>query len=191
MGHLQASLFHARERRRERFNRVGLPLSEVKIPGPDGAIADPLTGTQADRPASIVMRIESFGATPPAGVLIQTGAIANALRLNLSFGAGKSSLQLDVFAGGQPTINSGLVDVDLDLSSGIHTYVVAVDPVTSNRASVYVDGLLIIDVAETVAPPDFDSWADSVNTWNYAGSVTNVGTVDPLELVFDKVPAIF
>lgn len=188
MGHLQASLFHARERRRERFARAGLPVAEVKIPGPDGAIVDPLSGTQKDELASLAMRIESFGAAP-TGVLIQTGAIADALRLTLAFSAGESTLLLEVFETSALTINSGAVSVDIDLSSGIHTYVVAMDPVTGNRASVYVDGLLVIDTTEVGA--GFAAWAGSGNTWDYADTMVDIGAVDPLELVFDKVPAIF
>ena len=189
MGRRQALLFHARERRRVRFRRAGLPVAEVKIPGPDGAIADPLTGTQADEPASLVMRIESFGSTPPTGVLIQTGAIADALRLTLAFGGTGSTLLLEVFESSGLTINSGAVVIDIDLSSGIHTYVVAVDPVTENRAKVYVDGVLFIDTTEVGA--GFAAWADSANTWDYADTMIEIGIVDPLEIVLDKVPGIF
>ncbi len=188
MGRRQALLFHARERRRERFRRAGLPVAEVKIPGPDGAIADPLSGTQRLRPASLVMRVESFNA-PPTGVLIQTGAIADALRLTLAFGGTGSTLLLEVFESSGLTINSGAVAIDVDLSSGIHTYVVAVDPVTENRAKVYVDGILFIDTTEVGA--GFAAWAGSANTWNYAGALSNLGAVDPLEIVLDKVPGIF
>ncbi len=188
MGRRQAVLFHSRERRRNRFARAGLPASDARIPGPDGAIADPLSGTQRLESASLVMRVESFGAAP-TGVLIQTGAIADALRLTLAFGAGESTLLLEVFESSGLTINSGAVAVDLDLSSGIHTYVVAVDPVTGNRAKVYVDGKLLIDTTEIGA--GFAAWAGSANTWDYAGSLSDIGIVDPLEIVLDKVPAIF
>ncbi len=187
MGRRQALLFHARERRRERFRRAGLPVAEVKIPGPDGAVVDPLSGTQKDELASIVMRIESFGS--PTGVLIQTGAIANALRLTMAFTGGESTLLLEVFETSALTINSGAVALDIDLSSGIHTYAVAIDPVTENRVSVYVDGVRVINALQIGA--GFAAWAGSANTWNYAGSLSNIGLVDPLELVFDKVPAIF
>lgn len=187
MGRRQALLFHARERRRERFRRAGLPVAEVKIGGPDGAIVDPLSGTQKDEVASLVMRVESFGS--PAGVLIQTGAIADALRLTLAFSGGESTLLLEVFESSGLTINSGAVALDIDLSSGIHTYAVAVDPVTENRASVYVDGVRVVNALEVGA--GFAAWAGSGNTWNYAGSMTNIGLVDPLEIILDKVPAIF
>ncbi len=187
MGRRQALLFHARERRRVRFSRVGLPVSEVKISGPDGAIVDPLSGTQKDEIASLVMRVESFGS--PVGVLIQTGAIADALRLTLAFSGGESTLLLEVFESSGLTINSGATSLDIDLSSGVHTYAVALDPVTENRASVYVDGVRVINALEVGA--GFTAWADSGNTWDYADTMTNIGRVDPLELVFDKVPAIF
>ncbi len=188
MGRRQAALFHARERRRDLFARAGLPVSDVRIPGPDGAIADPLSGTQRLEPASLVMRVESFGAAP-TGVLIQTGAIADALRLTLAFGGTGSTLLLEVLETSGLTINSGATVVDIDLSSGIHSYVVAVDPVTGNRAKVYVDGLLVIDTTEVGA--GFTAWAGSAPAWNYAGSMSNIGIVDPLEIILDKVPAIF
>lgn len=180
-----AVIFNNRQRRLDRFARAGLgtALADTKIPGPDAAIANPLSGTDADEIATLVMRIESFGGSPD-GDIVNTGS--NNDRAILS-GDGAGGIQLVVReGGGADDIDSGIVLPDTDIASGFHVYVVAFDPV-NGQAKVYVDGRLVIDETDAGAT----KWASITATWDYAGALTNVGTVESLEIHLDNLPAVF
>ncbi|MEE8551519.1 MAG: hypothetical protein V3T08_09740 [Gemmatimonadota bacterium] len=182
--HLEAGLFFNRKRRRDRFERLGFgtALADAKLPGPDAAIANPLSGTDEQEPATLVARIESFGGTP-SGEIINTGDATDRLILA---GDGAGGVSLVVRVAGLDEITSGLVKPDTNLASGIHVYVVACDP-TIGRFKVYVDGRLVIDVLDAGAT----KWASIAATWDYAGALTNVGKIEPLEVHLDSLPAIF
>ncbi len=177
-------LFHNRQRRLDRFERVGLATAaaDIKIPGPDAAIVNPLSGTDEQEAATLVARVESFLGTP-SGDIINTGDATDRLVLN---GDGSGGISLVVRVATVDEISTGVVLPDTDLASGFHTYVVACDPVTG-QFKVYVDGRLVIDVTEVLAT----KWASITATWDYVGATTQIGTVESLEVHLDTLPAVF
>ncbi len=183
MGLRQAVLFHNRERRLLRFNRVGLGSATQKFPGPDAAIPNPLTGTQNVEPASLLSRIESFSGAA-AGVIVQTGG-SDSLRLTLS---GVETINLTVSVATVTEIDVTKT-TGIDLTAGPHFFVVAFKPITgpSFQFKVFVDGRLIIDAIDAQA----SLWSSATATWDYASGLTPVGKIDPLELFVGEVPAIF
>lgn len=180
----QAVLFHARARRRDRFARVGLgtALADVKIPGPDAAVANPLTGSQEQNPASLVARIESLGGTPN-GDILDTGDATDRIVLA---GDGAGGISLVVRVAGVDEITSGVILPDTSLASGFHVYVLAFDTAVG-RAKLYVDGRLVIDELDAAAT----KWASITATWDYAGATTNIGAVEPLEIHLEALSGVF
>lgn len=176
--------FHERQRRLDRFRRTGLATAaaDFKLPGPDAAIANPLSGTDEQNSASLVARIESFGGTP-SGDLINTGDVTDRLVLN---GDGAGGISLVVRVATIDEISTGVVLPDTSLAAGFHIYAIGCDPV-SGQYKVYVDGRLVIDVTDVGAT----KWASITATWDYVGAATQIGTVESLEVHLKKLPSVF
>lgn len=179
-----AMLFNNRKRRLDQYRRAGMgrALADHAFPGPDAAIANPLTGTQEQELATLVARLESFEGSP-SGDIVVTGDATDRAVLN---GDGSGGISLVVRVGGVDEIDSSVVLPDTDISSGSHTYVLAFDPV-NGQAKVYVDGRLVIDETDASAT----KWASATATWNYVGSATQIGKVEPLEVHLARVPAVY
>lgn len=179
-----AVLFNIREQRLDQYRRVGMgtALADYLLPGPDAAITNPLSGTQEQEQATLVAQIESFDGSP-SGDIIVTG---DATDRTVLAGDGSGGLSLTVRVGGVDEISSGIVTPDTDISSGLHVYALAFDPV-NGHAKVYVDGRLVIDETDAQAT----KWASITATWDYVGSATQIGTVESLEVHLGRVPAVF
>ncbi len=189
-GRMQAALYNARERRTERFDRVGVVLEDnVGLFAPSASIASPVTLTESQNTGILIARFEHFGA--PTGVIFETGdAVFNS---TLQFNAG--AIELDITS---ESISEVSASTPLDSpDSGFHTYVFAVDPDPAGdnslplEARVWLDGLLIFDeTGVTTADPDV-AWASSTADWGYASTMTNVGQIADLELYLGQLPALF
>jgi len=178
------SMFNNRERRLDRFERVGLATAaaDAKIPGPDATVANPLSGTDEQNSASLVAKIESFNGSP-SGDIINTGDATDGMVLA---GDGAGGVTLVVTVAGTDEITSGVVLPDTDLTSGFHTYAIACDPI-NGQFKVYVDGRLVIDETDAGAT----KWASITATWDYVGAATQIGTVESLEIHLNTLAAIF
>lgn len=189
-GRMQPALFHARDRRLERFVRAGVTfVDNVGLFVPSASIASPVTLVQSQNPGILIARFEHFGV--PTGVIFETGdAVFNS---TLQFNAG--DLELDITS---ESIAEVSASTPLDSpDTGFHTYVFAVDPDPAGdnslplRAQLWLDGRLIFDeLGVTTADPDV-AWASSTADWGYASTMTNVGQIADLELYLGQLPALF
>ena len=170
MGHIE---FYQRRRRKLRYRRMGLFDPDLRV-AQGAATASPVTDAQGDAIATLVFELESFGDAPVGVLYSALSGTGN----NLDF-VDPENLDLEIAAGVE---NVAPLD---DLSSGIHTYVVAFDP-ANDITKLYVDGRLT--ATNTTA---FAEWANATDTWDYLASVTNTGKFSDLEVYLGRVPAVF
>ncbi len=189
-GRMHPALFHARERRLERFVRAGVTFADnVGLFAPDPSITNPVTLDESRGTAILIARFEHFGV--PDGLIFETGN--GAFRTELQFVAG--AIELLVRSGGTDEVD---VTVALDApDSGRHTYVFAADPDPAGDLSVplearlWLDGRLIFEETGVTTADATIAWASSTAAWGYASTMTNVGVIDDLELYLGQLPALF
>jgi hypothetical protein len=149
---------------------MGLPYGTL----PAGANQDsPISTVQGQSAGTTLIEFECLGG-------VTTGILLGNVRHELSITATEVRLVIPA------TIDESATH-DLP-GSGFHTVVSVFDP-PNNRASVYVDGRLVIEASGA-----YTSWgrAGASFLWDYADGLSNVGQIRDLEVfVSNDVPAIF
>ncbi len=188
-GRMQPALFHARERRLERFVRAGVMLDDNVGLFPSGPISNPVTLDESRGTAILIARFEHFGV--PNGRVLSTGNPAFRILFRILSG------NLDFRLKSNSVLEFGVLE-PLDVpDSGLHTYVIAVNPDPAGDLSLPLEGRLWLDgrlvferTGATTGDPTI-SWASSTADWAYADTLTNVGQIDDLELYLGQLPALF
>ncbi len=163
---MQGALYYVRETRRELFAQTGLSrgVSDLQIPGPDGAIPNPLPGGNKElAPVTLLAFIDSFDA-PPNGILLSTGDAVDSTTLSAD---GAGNLTLDIVVASASVLSVTAEVLNMSIASGPHVYSVAifVNPFDAADAvaKVYVDGFLELEGTGT-----FLKWASTTADWTYA-----------------------